>query len=88
MQAVHGAGWPAHLRALVDALPDEHRAELAHEPAPLPDALADYVAGAWPALSRESPLEVAQESLRQQGVWPRTDLAVLEAVRAWRAAAD
>ena len=86
IEAVHGAGWPTHVRAFVDALPTAHRAGLAVEPAPLPDALADYVAGAWPVLARESPLEVAQESLRQQGLWPRTEIAVQDAVRAWRAA--
>jgi hypothetical protein len=88
VRAVHVTGWNARLADLRDALPAQHEAALAHEPAQLPSALLDYVAGAWSVHERQSPLDVAREALQQQGISPRTDIAVLDAVRAWRTAAD
>jgi len=87
VRAAHVTGWSAHLAALCDALPSEHAAGMREDPTPLPSALADYVAGAWPVHARESPLDVAREALQQQGISPRTDIAVQDAVRAWRDAA-
>ena len=80
---VHCTDWPDALAALCARVPPGHDVGLAQEPDAMPPALARYAAGVLPTHATASPLDVAREAAHQQGVWPRPDIAVLDAVRAW-----
>jgi hypothetical protein len=81
VRAMHCDGWPTHLAALHDRLPAHHDVGLRDEPPPMPPELACYVAGTLTEHMRHTPLDVAQEAALQQDLWPRPDIAVMDAMR-------
>lgn len=82
----HVTQWPAHLQSWCASLAEDHVPGVARACEPMPTTLAAYAAGVLPIHADESPLDLAREGAVQQGLHPRTDVAVLEAVRAWQAA--
>lgn len=82
-----GRGWAAHLAALQHAVPAEHAVGLGFDPQPLPDALARYIAGLRADAQARAPLDYALEAATRNGLAPRTDLALLDALRAAERAA-
>jgi hypothetical protein len=78
-----GDGWNTRLEALQRAIPRQHKVGLAFEPQPMPEPLAAYWAGIHAGKLRQSPLEYAAERALEQGLRPRFDLAVLDAMRKW-----
>jgi hypothetical protein len=85
VQAVHvGAGWQAQLARLQDSVPLEHGSGLRTAPSPLPAALAAYVAGLHAPGAQPTPLEVAQQAAARQGLQTRTDVVLVDALRAAR----
>jgi hypothetical protein len=77
-----GTGWAAHLAALQGVVPAEHAVGFGFEPQPLPDGLARYIAGLRADAQPRAPLEYALEAATRHGLAPRTDLALLDALRA------
>jgi hypothetical protein len=77
-----GAGWAAQLDALRRDLPTRHDVGLAFDPRPLPPALASYIAGLRVDARAQAPLEYAQEAATRHGLAPRTDVELLDALRA------
>jgi hypothetical protein len=76
-----GEGWDARLTALQREIPPQHATGFGFEPRPMPAELADYWAGVHASRVRQSPLAWAQNSAAEQGLQPRTDIAVLEAMQ-------
>jgi hypothetical protein len=76
-----GDGWNVRLEALQRAIPRQHGVGLAFEPRPMPGPLAEYWASVHAGNVRQSPLAYAVQSARQQGLRPRPDVAVLDAMR-------
>jgi len=77
-----GSGWTAHLAALQGAVHGEHAVGLGFDPQPLPDGLARYIAGLRADAQTRAPLDYALEAATRHGLAPRTDLALLDALRA------
>ena len=75
-----GAAWDAQLAALERALPDTHAAGLACEPPPMPPELVGY----WAEAKRDArgPFAFARERALENRLTPRTDVALLDALRA------
>jgi hypothetical protein len=76
-----GAAWDARLDALQRAIPLRHEVGFGFEPRPMPQALAEYSAALHTRRLHGSALAFAQETAQQQGLSPRTDVALLEAMR-------
>jgi hypothetical protein len=76
-----GDGWNARLEALQRAIPPEHGVGLAFEPKPMSGPLAEYWASVHAGIVRQSPLAYAEQRAREQGLRPRSDIAVLDAMR-------
>jgi hypothetical protein len=82
VQAMHcGEGWDAQLDALRRALPAEHRVGLGFEPPPIPDELARYRTRIGSAGKALGPLAFAQKSANENGLNPRTDIELIDAMR-------
>jgi hypothetical protein len=84
VRRVHCTEWPDALAALCAGVPAEHDVPRVGDAPQMPLALARYAAGVVPTHARESPLEVARQAALQQGLWPRPDIPVLEAMRVWQ----
>ena len=69
------------LEALQRTIPLQHDAGFGFEPRPMPEPLADYSAALYTRRLHGSPLAFAQETAQRQGLAPRTDVALLEAMR-------
>jgi hypothetical protein len=76
-----GDGWNARLEALRKMIPRQHDVGLAYEPKPMPEPLAQYWAGIYAMKKHQSPLAFAQQSAQQQGLRPRFDVALVDAMR-------
>ena len=76
-----GEGWTMRLAALQQAIPRRHSVGLAFAPAPIPEPLAAYWAGIHSGNLRQSPLEYAAARALEQGLRPRFDVAVQDAMR-------
>jgi hypothetical protein len=76
-----GDAWDARLEALQRTIPLQHDAGFGFEPRPMPEPLADYSATLHTRRLHGSPLAFAQETAQRQGLAPRTDVALLEAMR-------
>jgi len=76
-----GAAWDAQLEALQRSIPSQHNVGFAFEPRPIPLPLAEYSAALYTRRLHGSPLAFAEDTARQQGLAPRTDVALLEAMR-------
>jgi hypothetical protein len=76
-----GDGWNARLAVLQRAIPRQHDVGLSFEPQPMPGPLAEYWASIHALNARQGPLAYAEQRARHEGLWPRSDIAVLDAMR-------
>ena len=76
-----GEAWDARLEALQRSIPLRHDVGFGFEPRPMPAPLAEYSAALYSRRAYQSPLAFAQETAQRQGLAPRTDVALLDAMR-------
>jgi len=76
-----GTRWDGRLEQLRNSIPKVHEVGLSFEPPRMPPALADYWGALHAASVSESPLAFAQRVAYGQGLRPRTDVAVQDALR-------
>jgi hypothetical protein len=76
-----GDGWNARLDALQRVIPRQHDVGLAFDSPPMPGPLAEYRAGIHAGSVHQSPLTYAVQSARQQGLRPRFDVPLVDAMR-------
>jgi hypothetical protein len=79
-----GTRWDRRLEQLRDSIPKIHEVGLSFEPPPMPPELAHYWGALHAARVSESPLAFAQKIAYGQGLRPRTDVAVQDALRKLR----
>lgn len=85
VRATHcGDAWDARLGALQRAIPLRHDVGFGFEPQPMPAPLAEYSAALYTRRLHANSLEFAQDTARQLGLAPRTDVALLDTVRRLR----
>jgi hypothetical protein len=76
-----GDGWTARLDALRRAIPRQHSVGFGFSPSRMPEPMAAYWAGVLARASGPRPLDYAAERARENGLRPRLDVAVLDAMR-------
>jgi hypothetical protein len=76
-----GDGWTMRLDALQRAIPRQHSVGFGFSPPRMPEPMAAYWAGVLAKASGPRPLDYAVKQAQKNGLWPRFDVAMLDAMR-------